>query len=451
MELAQYLRILRARRLVFAACVVACVVAAGLLAALKTPVYEARATLFVSSGGASRDLDQTYEGGLLAQQRARSYAELVSSPRVAQAVVEDLGLRESPAQVQRRLTASVPVDTVLIDVTASAASPQEAQALADAVTAQLPRFVDDLETAQDGRPPPVTLSVASRPQLPTDPASPRAPVYLALGLLLGVALGVAAAVLRDALDDRVRTDEEAATTAGLPVLGSFVDPSPDSYRQLWRALSARTARDGGRLLLTSIGAEGATSRAALGLGVACAEAGRSVVLVDANLMRPNLSDLLQAPPSDGLAGVLLDGVPVEDALQPWERDARIEVLPAGARSQPASDVLGTGQVAKLMGSLADRADVVIVDVACVDRTADAAVLGPLMSGVVLVMRLRDTRAPQLEAAIRELAAVGAEVHGLVTIAPAASRSRWRGNRVRAFPAAISPAAGPVGVRTGSGR
>jgi succinoglycan biosynthesis transport protein ExoP len=451
MELAQYLRILRARGLVVAACVAACIVAAGLLAALETPMYEARATLFISSGGATRDLDETYEGGLLAQQRARSYAELVSSPRVVQAVVEELDLKESPAQVQRRLDASVPVDTVLIDVTAKGTSPQEAKALADAVTVALRRYVDDLETAPGGRPSPVKLSVASRPQLPADPASPRTPVYLALGLVLGVALGVAAAVLRDALDDRVRTEEQAAATAGVPVLGSFADPSPDSYRRLWSTLSTRTARDGVRLLLTSICEEGVTSRGALGLGVACAETGRSVVLVDANLMQPSLGDLLRIPPSSGLAGVLLDGVPVEDALHRWERDARIEVLPAGARIQPASDVLATRHMVDLLDSLGDRADVVIVDAASVARATDAAVLGPLMSGVVLVTRLSGTRAHQLEAAVRELAGVGAELLGLVSIPAASSGSRWLGNRVRAFPVAASAAAGPVSARTGGGR
>jgi polysaccharide biosynthesis transport protein len=290
----------------------------------------------------------------------------------------------------------------------------------------------------------VTLKVASRPALPTSAASPRTPVYLALGLLLGLALGVAAVVLRDALDDRVRTDEQAAAVAGVPVLGSAAAPSPERYRRIWSALSARAPANGLRLLLTSVAADPAAARITLGLGVACAEAGRSVVLVDANLTSPRLGDLVEAEPSSGLAGILLEGVAVEDALRPWDREPRIEVLPAGTASRPASDLLGGRGAAELLDTLDERADVVIVCAASVATAADAAVLGPLLSGVVLVTRLPDTRAQPLAAAVQELSAAGADVLGLVTVPAAAPGGWWRRNGLRSSPAAGSPAAGPVG-------
>jgi len=447
MELAHYLRVLRRQWLPFSACVVACLLAAGALAALSTPTYEARAQLFVSSGGAARDLDQTYEGGLLAQQRARSYAELVTSPGVARAVVDQLGLPDAPSDVQRQLEASVPVDTVLIDVTASATSPARAKDLADAVAVQLPRFVGELESTPGDRRSPVSLSVASRPALPTEPASPRTAVYLALGLLLGLALGVTAAVLRDALDDRVRTDDEAAAAAGVPVLGIAVDM--DGYRRLRTNVSTLAGTDGLRLLVTSAAAEGSTARAVVGLGVAFAEAGCSVVLVDANLWKPKLSALLGLPPSNGLTEVLLDGVPVEDALSRWAGDPRIEVLPAGAGSVPGSDVLSSRRLAGVLSSLADRADVVIVDAPAVLKAADADVLAPLMSGVLLLTRLSSTRAQQLEAAARELDAVGAEILGVVTIPSTRSAGRSR-RKDRLASDLAAPTAASVGAHPRGG-
>jgi tyrosine-protein kinase len=423
MELAHYGRVLRARWVPFTACVVLCVLGAAALAALATPMYEARAQLFVSSGNSDRD--QTYEGGLLAQQRARSYAELVSTPGVVQAVIDELGLRSSVPDVQRQLAASVPVDTVLIDVTATAASAQRAKAMADAVAGQLPRFVNDLETAPGDPGSPVELRVASRAELPADPSFPRTPVYLALGPVLGLALGVAVAVLLDALDDRVRTDQQAAAAAGVPVLGSVVDGSPDSYRRLRANLSAVAAADGMRLLMTSIGAERVASRAVTELGVALAETGRTVVLVDANLWRPKLHELVSIPNSTGLAGILLDGAPVDDAVQPWERDPRIEVVPAGATVGAASDVLKAGRLAKVFDTLAARADFVIVDSPSLVSATDAAVMAPLMSGVLLVTRLSSTRARQLEAAVRELTGVGAQILGLVTVPAKRSWGRER--------------------------
>jgi hypothetical protein len=96
--------------------------------------------------------------------------------------------------------------------------------------------------------------VAGPPALPEDPVSPRLPVYLALGLLLGLALGVAAVMLRNVLDDRVRTDEQAAAAAAVPVLGRLAGASPAQYRRVWSSLPVSAAAGGVRLLLTSISA-----------------------------------------------------------------------------------------------------------------------------------------------------------------------------------------------------
>ena len=457
MELAHFLRVLRTQWALICACVAVCVLVAGGLAALSDPVYEARTQLFVAGGESVADLDQTYEGALLAQQRARSYAHLVSSPGVARAVIDRLGLEDAPDDIQRRLAASVPVDTVLIDVTASAPSARRAKLLADAAGVVLPRYVAALERTPGEREPPLKLSVASRPELPTAPASPRTAVYLALGLLLGLALGVSAAVLRDALDDRVRTDDQAAAAAGVPVIGGWTDRSPgdrreiaESHRRLRANLAAPAAKGSGRLLMTSVGAEHDSARAVAGLGGAFAEAGQSVVLVDANVWRSRLGELLAVPLSPGLTDVLLNDVSVENALQPSGGGPAVELLPAGEPVVPASDVLSGRRLADALDSLSVRADVVILDSPALDAATDATVLAPLTSGVLLVARLSSTRASQLDAAVRELRAVRAEILGLVTIRPNRSSAwRWRnGGRERAF---ASVAASPIGAGTGGGR
>ena len=400
MELAHFLRVLRTQWALICACVAVCVLVAGGLAALSDPVYEAHTQLFVSGGESVADLDQTYEGGLCLHSSGRGRTRTSSpSPGVARAVIDRLGLEDAPDDIQRRLAASVPVDTVLIDVTASAPSARRAKLLADAAGVVLPRYVAALERTPGEREPPLKLSVASRPELPTAPASPRTAVYLALGLLLGLALGVTAAVLRDALDDRVRTDDQAAAAAGVPVIGGWTDRSPgdrreiaESHRRLRANLAAPAAKGSGRLLMTSVGAEHDSARAVAGLGGAFAEAGQSVVLVDANVWRSRLGELLAVPLSPGLTDVLLNDVSVENALQPSGGGPAVELLPAGEPVVPASDVLSGRRLADALDSLSVRADVVILDSPALDAATDATVLAPLTSGVLLVARLSSTRA-----------------------------------------------------------
>ena len=240
--------------------------------------------------------------------------------------------------------------------------------------------------------------MASRAELPTAPASPRTAVYLALGLLLGLALGVTAAVLRDALDDRVRTDDQAAAAAGVPVIGGCTDRSAgrpeeiaDSHRRLRANLAApaakaagdssderrgrarqRTRGGGPRRGLRRSGSVGRARRRER-VAVAARRAARGSVVA-------------------GLTDVLLNDVSVENALQPSGGGPAVELLPAGEPVVPASDVLSGRRLADALDSLSVRADVVILDSPALDAATDAAVLAPLTSGVLLVARLSSTRA-----------------------------------------------------------
>jgi succinoglycan biosynthesis transport protein ExoP len=221
MGLDEYLGAIRRQWLLVLFCVLASTAAAGLLAWTQPPIYAARAQLFVATSGVPGDLSQTYQGGLFSQQRVLSYAKIVSSPPVVERVIEQLNLKESVPQVQEKIRASVPTDTVLIDVTVEDRSPTKAKAIADAVVGEFPRFVVTLERPQDGRTAPVKLTATSQARLPTDPVSPRKPVYIALGILFGLALGIAMAVFAEALKKRTRSEAENAATVGGPVLGSL--------------------------------------------------------------------------------------------------------------------------------------------------------------------------------------------------------------------------------------
>src|SRR5919204_2905816 len=162
MDLNQYARVLRTHWVLMVLSVLACTGAAAWLAWTRTPTYAAQAQLFVSTSGGPIDLSQTYQGGLFAQQRVQSYARIVASPPVAQAVIKQLGLKETVPQLQARIDASVPTDTVLIDITAKDHSPRRAKGIADAVGQRFSEFVNTLETPQGQQRSPVKVTLTSR-------------------------------------------------------------------------------------------------------------------------------------------------------------------------------------------------------------------------------------------------------------------------------------------------
>jgi capsular exopolysaccharide synthesis family protein len=432
MDLAQYVRVFRAHWLLITLFVLITTGGAGAIAWTKTPTYSARTQLFVATSGSSvADLGQTYQGGLFSQQRVRSYAQIVDSPAVARAVISQLRLPETVEQLQSEIRATVPTDTVLINVTVEHPSRQRAKAIADAAAAHFSRFVSALETRQGEESSPVKVSVTSEAQLPTDPVSPRKLLYLLLGGLLGVVLGIGGAVLREALSTRIRAEDDAAAIADAPVLGGIAndrhagreplvvmsDPSSvraEAYRRLRTNIHSLGVEDEVRSFVVSsaIASEGKTLIAA-NLGIVLAQAGHRVVLVDADLRRPRLDRVLALPSDVGLTNVLAEDLPIEDALRTWRDELPLEVILSGPQPPNPSELLGSQRLRTVLEVLKDRARVVILDAPALLPVTDAAILARATSGVLLVACVASTRAAQLAAAVQSVRAADGHVLGVV--------------------------------------
>jgi capsular polysaccharide biosynthesis protein len=196
MELTHYIRALRQFRALVVVGGALGVAAAAAIAWSQTPTYASSAQLFASTHDTQTGLLQAYEGAVLARRRMLSYAEIVKGPAVAQAVARTRGLTDDGKRLRRRIDASVPLDTVLLDITVTDASPQGARRLAEAVAVESAALMNRLEKTT-GRPAGrVHVSVLRHASRPGSPVAPRKPAALALGALLGFAAGAAAAVAR---------------------------------------------------------------------------------------------------------------------------------------------------------------------------------------------------------------------------------------------------------------
>jgi capsular exopolysaccharide synthesis family protein len=446
-DLRQYLRVIRAHLLPIGASVAICTGIAAYLAWTHPPTYAAQIQLYVSSvppGNHASSAD-SYAAILLSQQRAVSYTPLIASPDVVAAVNKQLRASFSPGDFQAMVTADRPDGTALINVTVTDRSPRLARAIASALGKQFPSYVEALETAKGAQNPSVRMVVASPAQLPTAPVAPRKTLYLVLGLLVGLVLGVGVAVLREALSRRIRTAEDVAATTGLPVLGSIArrtlrngkplvmvdNPSSahaEDYRRVRTNLQALLGEERARSFVVSSAnvSEGKTLVAA-NLGIAFAQAGHRVVLVDANLRRPMLAQVMGLRPTLGLTDVLADGVAADRALETWQEGLPLALLAAGPPTENPNDLLGSpremlGSPSELLGSrwfielldeLTAGGDVVIIDTPPLLPTTDAAIIARLTAGAVLVARSRSTRAHQLAGAVGSLHRVEARVLGVI--------------------------------------
>jgi succinoglycan biosynthesis transport protein ExoP len=432
MDFKQYARVLRAHWVLIGLLVLVCAGAAAVVAWNKEAEYQAKTQLFVSAPASPSNLtpSETYQGGLFSQQRVASYADVVSSPTMARAVIAQLGLSQTVSEVQSEIHASVPENTVIINVVVTAPSGRLAAAIANAVGDQFPKFVNQLESSEPSRASPVKVSVTSPARVPAGPVSSHKALYLTLGVLLGLILGVGGTVLREVLDRRIRDDDVAEAIAGAPILGRILrDPKagkrplivarePDStgaeaYRRLRTNLRVLSMdHDLRSFIFSSAGPGEGKTLIVANLAVTFAQAGVAVAVVDADMRRPRLADVMGLEPGVGLSDVLTGEISLETALH-HHPTLELEVLAGGPVPPNPTELLGSQRCLALVEALTRRATIVLFDAPALLPVSDAAVLARLVSAVVLVARVPSTRAGHFDDATHALRSVGKEALGVV--------------------------------------
>lgn len=249
--------------------------------------YTATSTVYVSMATGTSVAD-SYQGGLAAQQRVRSYLELVTSDHVLDRVIGQLGLEPDRDGLRARITADTPPATSLLRVSVTDENPETSRILTDQVVSQFRALVDELETIELTAAPAARVAVVDPAQAPAAPDGPGGTRLLAVGGLAGLLLGAVAAYLLDRLDRRVRDTAELAAL-GHPVLGTVALGGDDESTGL-RAVRARLPETE-RLVLTRFGGRPEPALV-LGLASALGATGARVLVIDANTTGSGVGVLL---------------------------------------------------------------------------------------------------------------------------------------------------------------
>ncbi|MEU6365282.1 polysaccharide biosynthesis tyrosine autokinase [Streptomyces sp. NPDC046931] len=455
MDLHGFLKALARRWPTVVVCLVLAIGAALAATGLSTPVYEARAQLFVATRTAD-DTTQLNQGQSFSQARVQSYAQIVTTRQVIAPVVKRLRLRTTPEELASRITADAPLNTVLIDITVRDTAPRRAARIANAVAERFGAVVERLEAPRrtvgsermrgyfprSGPVPasPVTLGVTQEAVPPSVPVSPRPLLNLAAGVLGGLLLGAGLVAVRETLDTTLKTSEALGEFTALPGLGSIPydknaprqplvsadvhSKRAEAFRKLRTNLQFAQVDDRPRIIVvtSSVPGEGKTNTA-VNLALSLAEAGISTCLVDGDLRRPCVAPAFGLVQDAGLTTVLIGQARIEDVMQ--QAGGRLSVLASGAVPPNPTELLASARMEEVLRELAGIYEVVIVDTAPLLPVADTVGLASLAQGALLVVRAAKTSREQVRTAAESLARVGVRVLGTVfNMAPAPKGDRY---------------------------
>lgn len=430
MDLRDILKVLHRNWIAILACALIGVLVAGGASLLVKPTYTAHTRLFVAiqSTGTVTELQQ---GNSFSQARVQSYVQTALTPVVLQPVIDELGLTVTPSALAKQVSAQADLNTVLITLSASSDSPVEAAAIAQAMTSSLIDVVDQLESSEKTpATSPVKLSVVTPATAPEAPSAPSTPMYLLAGLAVGVLVGVGLSLLRRALDQKVRGIEDVQKIVDTPLLGGIAydadaakkplltqtvgqSPRAESFRQIRTNLQFAmvNSKSNSLLVTSSLPGEG-KSTTAINTALALAQAGKRVVLVDADLRRPMVANYLGLEANAGLTTALLGSAEVEDLLQPWGDDD-LYVLTSGQVPPNPSELLGSAAMTELVQKLEATFDSVIIDAPPLIPVTDATVLAQVVGGVALVVGAAKVTTKDVEKSLDAMKLVNSSLLGVV--------------------------------------
>ena len=428
MEPREYLDILRRRWLsivIISLLTLASVSAATLM---MPKAYTATTRLLFAVAGDS--LSSLAQGSSFVEKQMASYAEVATSPRVLDQVVDQLGLNTTSVKLADSIEASVPVDTVIIEVAVTDPDPRQAARIANAVGTELAKAAGELTPSREDGSEAVRANTIAVAQVPTSPSSPNIPRNLGVGLILGLLLGTGIAVLRKLLDTKVRSEQDVRALTESPILGvvAFDQQVPrhpiilrdeplaapsEAVRRLRTNLQFIDVGNRPRSIVisSSVPAEG-KSTIAINLAVSLADTGARIILVDADLRRPSIAEYVGIEGNVGLTTVLIGRANVEDVVQPLGTTT-LDLLPSGQIPPNPSELLGSAAMASLLDRLTASYDMVVLDSPPLLPVTDAAVLTKMAGGALVVVGADRIHRPQLQETLGSLQTAGAHLLGIV--------------------------------------
>ena len=281
--------------------------------------------------------------------------------------------------------------------------------------------------------------IISEAVAPVTPSYPKPKLILSLTLTGGLLVGLAAMYLVETGQRGLRSEREVAEILGVPTLAlvpklegprragiapqDYVLDRPrsryaEALREVLTGLLLRRPEEAGAssrgrvvLVTSALPGEG-KSTLTLSLARAAAGEGLRVMVVDADLRRPTLHELVGLKQGAGLVEVLRREVPLADVLATDPR-APLKLLPGSKRLSQPTRLLGQDGIGALLAALRPAFDLVLVDSAPLVAVVDAKLLAKLADTVLFLIRYGSTRRDFCELSLRGLRESGATIAGAV--------------------------------------
>lgn len=276
---------------------------------------------------------------------------------------------------------------------------------------------------------------------PNRPVKPQKPLIIGLSMVLGFLAGVALAIVRGRMASGIRNPQEIEDRLGLNVYSvvplafeqerilqriaggaggvqvlAITEPESlaiESLRNLRISLQLTLMESGNnRVLITGATPGVGKSFVSGNFAVIMAQAGKRVLLIDADLRKGHIQKAFGLPRRGGLADVLIGDMPAEQAIH-GAVVPNLDILTTGNYPANPANLMLSARLGEFLNAMSEQYDLVVIDSPPVLVAADAAAVAAHAGAILLVARDTLTQLGELNESVKRLAHAGRQVSGVV--------------------------------------
>lgn len=279
------------------------------------------------------------------------------------------------------------------------------------------------------------VKVIDPPGFPSTAPNQRRMQFVGLALALALFIGLGAPATAEYFNRPIMGETDVKHLTGLPILTSVPEVASqrivfgsseaqpaaqedyhlfvDSFRRLRVELQMMgDAMPLRKILVASCLPFEGKSTVVFNLGLAFGEVGKRVIIADADFHRPTLHRIANAAARKGFTDLLAGTTSLNDTITPITENVQLAPR-GGALTAPARSGLGTDRLARILGSMSDEADYVLMDSSPILLIPDNLYMAAAADGIVLVVAVGQTRPRDLVRTKAILERAGTPIVGVV--------------------------------------
>lgn len=418
-SLRDYFLILKKRKFIIIIATILSILAVSLgTKIIIKPEYKSFTTLIIK--GYQKQENSENDQRYLNKKLMNTYSEIIKSRSVMTEVSKNLNLDLSFREMIKKVNVEIISDTDILKIEVTGSEAESVAMIANEIANVSMKQAKNMINIEN-------IEIVDKAQTPNTPSNLSTKPNIIVGGVLGLVIGIFLVFLLEYFDTTIKTPKSIERYLGLISIGILpkteenflISKKPNSFEaESYRILNTNIQSiEGNRgiktILITSPNSDEERDIVSVNMGLAMARIEKRVLLIDANIRKPNIHDILNISNKKGLSNILSGDIKYEETINTLELEKNLHVITSGSTALNPSELLSTSKMKNLIQELSSKYDSIILNAPSLGVISDSVILSTIVDGTILVCEAEKSEVEDMRIGKELLEKADANILGVI--------------------------------------